>query len=272
MRNPALFEVRGGTYHPTELAHGPWAVGFLHGGPVCGLAAHAAQSLRPDDGFAAARLTVDLHRPVPASPLEVEVREQRRSRRLALVGVSIRAGGTEVTRASALFVRRADAPEQPAAGRAATPLYGPEGLETVSMIPREALEHIPPGFHREVEVRYVPTAAGAPVATRSAWMRVPMSVVAGVTTNGFVRTATLCDLGNAIAAMAPRPGSPRPASYINPDTTLYLEREPEDEWIGLELERASESGGIGLSHVAMRDSQGVFAHTLSARVWNPTER
>ena len=86
-----LFERAGDRYLPTGLAQGPWGHGFLHGGPVCGLAAHAAEALRPAPAFVAARLVVDLHRPVPASPLEVVATTETASRRIALVHVSIRA-------------------------------------------------------------------------------------------------------------------------------------------------------------------------------------
>jgi hypothetical protein len=259
-----LFERDRDTYLPTGLALGPWAPGLLHGGPVCGLAAHAAEALRPDAAFVAARLVVDLHHPVPLAPLEVIGTTETASRRIALVHVSIRAEGREVTGASALFLRRAEAPGRPAIGRAAARPTGPDGLETTSLIPREGFDFVPPGFHREVELRHVP---GLPAGQPAAWIRLPMDLVDAAPTSPFVRAATLCDLGNAVAALAPRKGPH--AAYINPDTTLYLEREPASDWIAFQLEGLSETEGVGLSNVALYDTRGPIGRVLSARVFNP---
>jgi hypothetical protein len=264
---PTLFERDGERYHPTGLAEGPWARGFLHGGPVCGLAAHAAESLRPDTRFVAARLVVDLLRPVPLQPLEVLAAVETRSKRMAFVGVSIRADGREVTRASALFLHRSEAPGRPPLGRAPTALTGPEGLETTALIPREAFDLVPPGFHREVELRRLP---GRPAEHPAAWLRLPMGLVDGAPPGPFARAATLSDLGNAIEAIASleRPRLP----YINPETTLHLEREPEGEWIALDLEHASETMGIGVVTVGLHDTRGPVGRTLSARIFNPRAR
>jgi hypothetical protein len=262
-----LFERDGDRYVPTGLAQGPWALGFLHGGPVCGLAAHAAEALRPDPAFVAARLVVDLHRPVPLVPLEVAAKTETASRRIALVHVSIRAEGREVSRASALFLRRAEAPERPAVGRAAAPPTGPEGLETTSLIPRDGFGFVPPGFHREVELRHVP---GRPTDRPAAWIRLPMGLIDAAPASPFARAAALSDLGNAIAALAPRKGPQ--ASYINPDTTLYLEREPLSDWIALDLDGLSETEGVGLANVALHDTRGPIGRVLSARIFNPVAR
>jgi hypothetical protein len=266
---PTLFERRdASSYVPTELAHGPWAKGFLHGGPVCGLAAYAAEALRPSDEFIAARLAVDLHRPVPMAPLEVVATEQAASRRLRLVSVAIRAEGREVTRASALFTRRSEAPVRAPRRRRATALAGPDGLETTTLIPPGQFD-FPPGFHREVELRWLPSDPPSP---RVAWLRMPMGLVDGERPSPFVHAATLCDLGNAIATVAMLDAGAPPASYINPDATLYLEREPRGDWIALELDTVSETDGVGLANVVLHDGAGPFGRTISLRLFNPVRR
>ena len=88
--------------------------------------------------------------------------------------------------------------------------------------------------------------------------------------NAFARAAALSDLGNAIAALAPRKGPQ--ASYINPDTTLYLEREPLSDWIALDLDGLSETEGVGLANVALHDTRGPIGRVLSARIFNPVAR
>jgi len=265
----SLFERDGSAYVPTELAHGPWARGFLHGGPVCGLAAYAAETLKPGVEFVAARLVVDLHRPVPMAPLELVATRERASRRLALVNVAILADGREVSRASALFVRRSEAPPQAPAGRALAALAAAEDQEPRTLVSREVIGLIPPGFHCEVELRWAPKQHAE---ARAAWLRMPMAFVDDETASPFVRSATLSDLGNAIATMARRADGAPPVSYINPDVTLYLEREPRGEWIGLELDTLSETDGVGLAHVVLHDGDGPFGRALSARLFNPIER
>ena len=265
----ALFERSGDLYTPTELAHGPWARDFLHGGPVCGLAAYAAQQRQPDSDFQPVRLVVDLHRAVPPTPPEGIATSERSTRRMTLAQVSIRADGREVTRASALFLKRSAAPPGPVLGREVPKLAGPDGLETATMIPREAYDLVPPGFHREVELRWAPRAEGEPAA---GWFRMPAPLVGGEPTSPFVRAATLSDLGNAVSGLARRTAQAAAAAYINPDTTLYLHRDPQGEWLGLELDTIGEEEGVGLSHVRFHDADGAFGHTVSARLFNPIQR
>jgi hypothetical protein len=264
-----LFRQDGDLYTPTDLAHGPWARGFLHGGPVCGLAAHAAEQAQPQPDLRPARLVVDIHRAVPAEPLEVSSVCERSARRMALVNVTVRASGREVTRASALFLKPTDATPNPPTGRVISRLEGPAGLPTTPMIPPEAVDLVPPGFHRHVEVRWAPRDEMEPPA---AWFRMPMPLLTESPTSPFVRAATLSDLGNAVAGLARRAAKQDSIAYINPDTTLYLHRVPQGEWLGLELDTAGEADGIGLSHIRLHDSEGPFGHTLSARLFNPITR
>ena len=49
-----------------------------------------------------ARLTVDLMRPVPVAPLDVETTIVREGRKIQLIQVSLKAAGQEVARASVL--------------------------------------------------------------------------------------------------------------------------------------------------------------------------
>ncbi|MEZ4217087.1 MAG: thioesterase family protein [Myxococcota bacterium] len=262
----ALFVRRGDLYEPTPLAHGPWAAGFLHGGPVLGLLAHGAERHRPSGDVVAARLTVDLHRPVPMAPLELATRVVREARRIALVDVALRAAGREVARASALFARASDAPAREPFGGATVPPPGPEGLPTTAIVPKGTSPSVPPGFHREAWVRW----AGAPDSDApAAWMRLPMALVADAACTPFERAATLADLGNAIAGVVRRRGPGAHAPYINPDATLYLEREPRSEWIALAPVALSETDGVGLVALALFDEHGAIGRAASTRLHNP---
>ena len=264
----------GDIYTPSELAHGPWMLGTLHGGPVCGLVAHAAEQLRPDAAFIPARLVVDMHRPVPMAPLTVCARLERQSRRMALVSVELyaedeSANNKEVTRGSVLFALSSDAPEHEAAGRSRPMPSIPANVETTAIVPKGVALQFPPGFHREAEVRWI---EGPGTPTPLGWMRMPMPLVAGEPTSPFERISTISDLGNAIASVTQRRGGSPSAPYINPDTTLYLEREARGEWIGLALDRLSETRGVGVSEVELFDESGRVGRMLSTRIHNPVPR
>lgn len=264
----------GDVYTPSELAHGPWMLGTLHGGPVCGLVAHAAEQLRPAAEFIPARIVVDMHRPVPMAPITVRAKLERQSRRMALVSVELYAkdksgGEKEVTRGSVLFALSSDAPEHEAAGRSRPMPPGPADLETTAIVPKGVALQFPPGFHREAEVRWI---EGPGTPTPLGWMRMPMPLIEGEATSPLERIATISDLGNAIASVTQRRGGMPSAPYINPDTTLYLEREAQGEWIGLALDRLSETRGVGVSEVELFDESGSIGRMLSARIYNPIAR
>ena len=262
----ALFERNGDVFAPSELAHGPWMSGTLHGGPVCGLVAHAAEQLRPDADFLPVRLVVDMHRPAPMAPIQTLTRLERKSRRMALDSVGLHADGKEVARGTVLFARSSDAPARGAAGHERRMPLGPEGLKTTAIVPKDVALEFPPGFHREAEVRWV---EGPNSSSPSGWLRMPMPLVAGEAPTPFERVATISDLGNAVASVTKREGTRPPEAYINPDTTLYLEREATGDWIGLALDSLSETRGVGISEVVIFDEHGPLGRMLSARIHNP---
>ena len=85
------------------IAASAWGADVLHGGPVAALVARAAeqalpQSARTEQVFFASRLTIDLFRAVPRSPLTTDVELIRQGRRVIVAQVSVRADGLEVTR------------------------------------------------------------------------------------------------------------------------------------------------------------------------------
>src|SRR4029077_12448173 len=106
----ALFEQDGSRFLPTELARGPWTPEALHGGPPAALLARCAEHVPGGEGTMVTRLTVELLRPVPVSPLAVETRVLRPGRKVQLVGASLHAGDVEVARATALRIRTLDRP------------------------------------------------------------------------------------------------------------------------------------------------------------------
>src|SRR5262245_497462 len=101
----ALFLPDGSRFIPTDLARGPWSPDALHGGPPAALLGRCAEGVAGGGGMVVVRLAVERLRAVPVSPLSVETRLLRTGRRVQLVSASLRAGDTEVARATALRMR-----------------------------------------------------------------------------------------------------------------------------------------------------------------------
>ena len=263
-----VYRRAGDVYTPSEWAGSPWSRELQHGGPVCGLVAHAAEAVARETGLRVVRLTVDLCRPTPLEPLTLVCEPLRRGRRLALIEVRLRRGDVDVTRATALLLAPSGEPTstwpQPE-----PPPPGPEGLATIHFMPREYVAHVPPGFHRSVEVRLAEDELGPAL-----WATTPLDLIAGEETSGLVRAAMLSDLtfalsGRLLLRRGIAPPDPRRLALINADVTLYLERAPEGEWFAMRGGSVREFQGIGLAEVVQLDRGGRYGRSLQGLVSNP---
>src|SRR4051812_19552395 len=100
-----VFEPKGGLMVASPYASGPWAQTMQHGGAPSSLIVRTAERVPSARPMRIARLTVDLMRPVPVAPLEVETSIVREGRKIQLIQVSLKAAGREVVRASVLKIR-----------------------------------------------------------------------------------------------------------------------------------------------------------------------
>lgn len=260
-----VYRRAGEVYTPTEWAGSPWSRGLQHGGPVCGLVARAAEAVGRETGLRVVRLTVDLCRPTPLEPLALVCQPLRRGRRLALIEVRLRRGEDDVTRATALLL----APSGERAGPwrpPEPPPPGPEGIAPIHLMPREYEAQVPPGFHKSVEVRLAEDELGPAL-----WATTPLALVSGEATSPLVRAAMLSDLTYGLSArlllrrrlVAP---DPRRGALINADTTLYLERPPEGEWIAMRSGSVQELEGVGVAEVVQLDRAGRYGRSLQALI------
>jgi Thioesterase-like superfamily len=256
--NEAVFERSGELFVPTPSATGPWAADRLHGGPVLGLLARAIEAA-VDPELVCARLTVDMFRPVPHAPLGVRSEIVRQGGRLMVLQASLFAEQTEMARASALFLRESDLD----AATHSQPPGGFEELPTESLMRGMRDPRVPRGFHTRVETRWVPRAAGDPLAI---WFRLPMPLVAAEPASALQRAITLSDFANAVSSIAESERQPRITPYINTDATLYFSRRPQGEWFCLrELDNEAERG-ISVAGVSIADQRGPFGRVLQARL------
>lgn len=244
----AVFIPRGGDrFFATDVARGPWDPDAQHGGAPASLLAHAFEQLPAEDGLIIGRITYELMRPVPLGELVVRAGIVRPGKRVQLLEASIfTPDEVEVVRARALRVQRArDVPPEALATDTVPP--GPEqGRPNDYPPPSHEL------FARDaVELRFVAGTFLKP-GPASAWFRLRLPVIEGVEPTPLQRLTAAGDFGNGISA----PVSWDEYVFINPDLTLYVEREPEGEWICLESSTRIAAGGIGLSESVIYDQRG----------------
>ena len=246
-----------GHFQPSVLAGGPWDPRHQHGGAVSGLLAHCLDRMPAPVPMRMTRLTIEMFRGVPLTPLRVETRVLRAGKRIQSLEANLFDGETQVARATALRMRRDEALAEVASN---TPL-GPEvakrpekilSLETAKRFEDGAIAI--PGFVRSVELSSSQTSVreGMPATV---WARLICRVVEGEDPSPSVRLATLVDFAS---------GTGSPLDYtrwssINPDLTIHILREPRTDWIAIHGATHFADDGIGQSSASVYDEDGRVA-------------
>jgi len=255
--NRAVFIQDGAVFHATDLARGPWSPDAQHGGAPAALLMREFERLE-GPGLAVARVTYEFVRPVPLGDLKVEAAVSRPGRRVQLLEGSIQTpDATEVVRARALRIRPAD-PQVPRT--ASTPPPGPEhGRRNDLQSP-----HRPMFAPDAIEIRFVAgTFRGGGPAT--AWFALKAAIVAGEEPSPLQRLAAAGDFGNGISSIL----SWDEYLFINPDLTLYIDREPVGEWIALESETIIAPEGVGTAESVLYDTKGRVGRAIQSLLVAP---
>ena len=269
----SIFIPDGPRFAATELARGPWNPEAQHGGAPAALLVRAFERLAGADGLLFARVSYEFLRPVPLAAIEVRVEIVRSGRRSALLEGSIVDGeGRELVRARALRVRAAEsalgaesagfsAPGDSLANSGATP-----GAETPSADASDSAEAF--GWARRpmfatdaMEIRFT-HGHFVERGPAGAWFRLRVPLVADESTSALQRLAATADFGNGISSIV----TWEDHLFINPDLTLYIEREPQAEWIHLDAETRIAPDGIGIATGALSDEQGPVGRATQALV------
>nr|WP_228047521.1 thioesterase family protein [Saccharopolyspora sp. HNM0983] len=244
MDDDALFVQDGETFLPTDSAGNPWGE-LTGGGPVAGLLARALERAAGDPDLFTARLTVDLMRPVPRVPLTISTRPLRTGKRVKVWEAVLSTGDHVVTRAVGQLVARTNV-DGPEAGP--VPQFaGPDDVADGRLIPPEL--ELREGVHDIVQARWVDDQVSGP--TSRVWLRMPLPLLAGESISPLAHVAVLVDCISAASPLGEIFGP-----WINTDITLYLHRELEGEWLGLEIERDLQPTGIGVVRSRLHDRRG----------------
>jgi hypothetical protein len=251
-----FFQVDGDTLIPASFATSPWGQ-VLHGRLIGGLTARAAEQARAvDPELACCRLTVDLFRSVPLKPTRVSTRPVRTGRRIAVLDVIIEQDDGPVGQGRAVLLRRS---EQPAGS------FRPMPAWDAKTPPELGPPHSVAG-HRWTapwESWHVGgTVGGVPDGL---WIRETHPLITGEPLTPLVRLALAADLASPVAN-----ASSNGLSFINADYTVYLGREPEGEYVGIQPAAHISDRGVAAGHCVVHDLRGPVGFVTTAAVANPT--
>lgn len=243
----AFFEADGAGFRATALTRGPWDKGSQHGGPPAALLGRAVEAELPP-GFRLARMTVDILRPVPIGRVVARA-TVRAGRRVARGRAVLEAGDVEVMTATAMGQVVGDlgdlGPEAGADG--ATPLPPPEEGRDVPFFDVPWDE----GYHTAMAWRFL-SGSFVDLGPSRLWLRQRVPLVAGEQPSPFQRVLVVADAGNGVSAVVDF----TELSFVNPDLSVHLHRDPVDEWIGVEARTTIQPTGAGLATTVLHDATG----------------
>ena len=247
----ALYTRKGNEFEPTELTRGPWDPNAQHGGPPAALMAGELERMGDDRPFS--RIAVHLLKPVPLTPLTLETEVVRDGRIARRVRADLKADGATVCFAYGLQIQ---------SGNGGVPQIGFEGRieagpETGEPPPNFTGYSMFPGDG--IDVSFVKGHLMEP-GPATAWFRLRHPVVEGEPISQLQRTMAAADFGNGISSAVRWDQF----TFINPELTVFLLREPEGEWIGNDAETAIDPGGIGLADGTLHDERGPFGRALQS--------
>ncbi len=248
----AYYVRRGDLFEPTELTRGPWSPDSQHGGPPSALLARhlidAAQS-----GMDLARITIELLRPVPLTALAVKTEVVRPGKSVYTTTADLMAEDQLVARAMGLHIRREDGIPVPEYRRVVHERREPDAVDFPLPI---AHDHI--GFPDSVDTHWEPGSKTGP-GPGTLWMRCLADTIAGEEMHPAEWVLPVADCGNGISWW-----SLTDVTFVNPDLTVYLHRQPVGRWIRIKSHSEWNPHGIGLADSDLADEAGPLGRSLQS--------
>ena len=259
-KDAALFVREGDRYLPTHYCQGPHEPGAQFGGSPNALLATLIDTTPSLVPMQIARLTTDLMRPVPLTPLEAEVRVIREGKKIQVVEASLSADGVEVTRATALRIRRAEvAADGLPDGRFSNPL--PSAAQAIEQDP------YPPSPHgSRLAMEFLFEGSGGYYG-HPGWMRLRIDVIAGERPRPVARLAYAADTASGAGHE-----SRVAIGWINADVAINVVREPVGDWLSIDGRSWIGRTGTGQVQATISDTEGIVSTVSMVRfVYPPGE-
>lgn len=257
MTPPALqiapfFEQQGEAFAPNSIAGSPWGAGQLNGVAVGALLAHTMLEAHPPHGMNIARFTLDILGRAPMAPTTASWRVLREGRRQAVLEGRLSAGGVDVARAVAVFVRQADD------GAPATVFAPPSPLPEAAL-DAPLMMSLKTGLESHILQRGV---AGSDQPLGRVWVRPITPVVAGAEIHPIIAAVVAGDFGGGLSSGVDR------TAWLSPnvDVAIHFVRPPREAWVLVESQTMLTGNGAGLVDTRLSDRFGVFgrAHQVLA--------
>jgi hypothetical protein len=257
----ALYTFDGPDVIPGPLTVGPWSPDAQHGGPVAALLTRAVEAAPAAVAMQVGRVTVELVRPVPVTPLRLATHVSRPGRNVQLVEVSLTADGTEVARARGLRLRVAAVPVP-----VPVPVQDPDPASPPPPDPGSPRpDHdARTRFLGAVDLRFV-KGSWDELGPATVWGRLVVPVVAGEEPSSMQQLAAIADFGNGISRIVDF-GTHR---FINPDLTVAVSRRPVGRWIGLEVVTRLADTGFGQAEGRVFDELGPVGRSIQTLLLQP---
>lgn len=247
-------------FQPTPLTGGPWRSDAQHGSPPAALLAHGMERILADAAgpdWRIARLSVELVKPVPLTPLSLGITERRVSKRVwhlhTTLSVDEPDGGKPqiVAEARGLALATATLPEpgwRPIPMPSTVP--GPDA-HVAGPVWASGAEQ--PAYHRHgVEFRFVSGTFDQP-SDADTWVRLRQPVIDGLEPSPLERVMAAVDFGSGVSAVYDNTHS---VGMINADLTTAVHRHPVGEWVHLQSVTRIGPDGIGLCTTTVGDEHG----------------
>ena len=251
----AIFRVDGDRVATSPNAAGPWDAGMQHGSAPAALVVWAAEAIPTPEPMQVARVTIDLMRPVPMTPLTLQSEVLRQGRKIQLCAVRLLSGDVVVVAATILKIKAQALTLPSGVGDWPVELPGPGQSQP------EPAEFSNSPFVTGMSLRAARGRFGVP-GPGAIWYRVERPLVEGSPVSQAMRAVVAADFCNGTAAALDF----REWTFINADLTVSLARQPVGEWILLDGETIIGAEGAGLATARLADQNGYFGRAVQSLV------
>ncbi|SNR55297.1 Thioesterase-like superfamily protein [Haloechinothrix alba] len=244
----AFYEAAGdGVFTSTPHTAGPWFPDAQHLGPPSALLVRALEALPGDRESLIARVTVDILGPVPVTEVAVSARVERPGRSVEQLRGELSADGRLVATATAWRIASSDTGDRVTGSAGALPAVS-------HAAPATRPPEWRPGYLDAMDWYLVHGAFGEP-GPACAWVRQRVDLVSGERPSPLQRLMTVADSGNGLSS----PLGIEDWLFINTELTVHVQREPVDEWVGIDANTVIGPRGVGTATSVLHDRLGQVA-------------
>jgi hypothetical protein len=246
------------------MARGPWDPRAAHGGAPAALMVD--RLARMDVNGRLTRATVELVRPVPLTPLSLELRTAKKGSQVQRTEAALYADDLLVARAEGLhvtpLVTPGVAPDRDLMRRCLHErLAGVEEARPQGKIPARNKKTFSTDA---MEIRFIRGRFSEP-GPGAAWFRLKAPVVNDETPHPWARIAAASDFSNGVSSVVPWTTH----TFANADLVMSAARLPVGEWIGLSAVTHASADGIGVTDGQLFDAEGALGSSHQSLLIRP---